>query len=144
MPCNNRAQYKIRKRWAGLIWIVGFSLLLTACGGGSQAQKILTIGVVAEVSIHPPAIAGFKAGMADLGYVEGKDVIYIYNGVAGSKPEAIDGEIKSLLAQQVDLLFVVGSPAIQAKQAVEGTDIPVRRPGLPTKSSRGSNRLICR
>jgi putative ABC transport system substrate-binding protein len=100
------------------------SLMLTACGGITQ-DKTFTIGVVAEVSVHTPAIEGFKAGMAELDYVEGENVAYIYNGVTGPKPEAIDAEIKNLLAQKVDLLFVLGSTAVQAKQAVEGTDIPV-------------------
>jgi putative ABC transport system substrate-binding protein len=125
MPGNNCAQDKIRKRWTGLIWVVGFSLLLAACGGGPQAQETFTIGVIAETSMHTPAIEGFKAGLADLGYVEGENVTYIYNGTIGYNSKAIDDKIKNLLAQQIDMLFVLGLPTVQAKQAVEGTDIPV-------------------
>jgi putative ABC transport system substrate-binding protein len=101
-------------------------LLLTACGGGAQAQKTYTIGVVAESPAVAPILEAFKASIAELGYVEGKDVTYIYNGPLGSNVEAIDGEIKNLLAQKVDLLLVISVlPAQQAKQAVAGTNIPI-------------------
>ncbi len=108
-----------------ILLLIGLvALLMTACGG-DQTQKSFTIGIVAETAIHTPAIEGFKAGMADLGYIEGKNVTYIYNGVTGPKTEAIEAELKNLLAQKVDLLFVLGLPAVQAKQAVAGTDMPV-------------------
>jgi putative ABC transport system substrate-binding protein len=101
-------------------------LLLTACGGGAQAQETYTIGVVAESPAVAPILEAFKASIAELGYVEGKDVTYIYNGPLGSNVEAIDGEIKNLLAQKVDLLLVISVlPAQQAKQAVAGTNIPI-------------------
>jgi putative ABC transport system substrate-binding protein len=77
------------------------------------------------VSIHAPVIEGFKAEMTELGYVEGENVTYIYNGVVEPNLQAVDTEIENLLAQDVDLLFSVGNLAtLQAKQAVEGTDIP--------------------
>ncbi|MBN1310946.1 MAG: ABC transporter substrate-binding protein [Anaerolineae bacterium] len=98
---------------------------LAACGG-MEPPKTYTIGVVSYVSILEPVIEGFKTGMADLGYVEGENVIYIYNGVLGSELQVIDAEIESLLAQDVDLLFPVGNlAALQTKQAVAGTDMPV-------------------
>ncbi len=99
-------------------------LLATACGG--QAQKPFTIGIVAESPAIAPILESFKASMTELGYVEGKDVTYIYASPVGSGVEAIDGEIKNLLAQKVDLLLVTGLvPTQQAKQAVAGTNTPV-------------------
>ena len=76
------------------------------------------------VSVLTPTIDGFKTGMADLGYVEGKNATYIYNGVV--EPQAIDGEVKNLLAQDVDMFFTVGNlPTLAAKRAVAGTDVPM-------------------
>lgn len=116
------------KAFASLRIIVLFivtSLVLTACDG-TRAQKPFTIGVVNYVSILTPTIEGFKVGMAELGYIEGENVTYIYHGIVEPKPEAIDDEIKNLLAQDVDMLFTIGNlPSIMAKQAVAGTDIPV-------------------
>ena len=120
---HNHVQNKTRKGWTILVGVVVFSLLLTACG--SAAQKTYTIGVVNNNSLFDPAIEGFKAGLAESGYVEGKTVTYIYNGVK-SDPKAIGDEIKNLLAQHVDMLYTPGNEAaLPAKQAVAGTNIPV-------------------
>jgi putative ABC transport system substrate-binding protein len=131
MLSNNHSQDKTQNRWAILVWVIVLSLLLAACSG-TQAKKPFTIGVVAEAVIMSPAIEGFKAGMTDLGYAEGKDVTYVYNGPTGSNAEAVDREIKNLLAQKVDMLVVIGVvPTKQSKQAVAGTNIPVVFTGTP-------------
>jgi putative ABC transport system substrate-binding protein len=111
--------------WTILIWVVVFALFLSGCGGATQA-KTYTIGAVNYNLALDLVFDGFKAGMADLGYVEGENVTYIYNGLLETDPQVIDREIESLLAQDVDLLFTLGTvPVSRAKQAVEGTDIPV-------------------
>jgi putative ABC transport system substrate-binding protein len=105
-------------------WLI-FSLLLAACGG-AQAKESYTIGAVNYVPVLDTVFEGFKAGMAEQGYIEGENVTYIYNGVSEPNPEAIDREIKRLLDQDVDLIFTMGTlPTLRAKAAVEGTDIPV-------------------
>ena len=48
---------------------------------GYASHKIFTVGIINAVSNHTVTVEGFKIGMAELGYVEGKDVRYIYNGV---------------------------------------------------------------
>jgi putative ABC transport system substrate-binding protein len=125
MVGHNHSLDKTRNRWTALVWVVVLSLLLTACGGATQA-KTFTIGAVNYFPLLDPIFDGFKAGMADLGYVEGENVTYIYNGTMEPDPQVIDREIESLLAQDVDLIFTIGTlPTLRAKQAVEGTDIPV-------------------
>jgi putative ABC transport system substrate-binding protein len=97
---------------------------LTACGGKKEVETY-TIGVVNYVPVLDPVLEGFKAKMAELDYVEGENLTYIYNGVI-SEVDAIDREIESLLEQDVDLIYTLGTPPTQrAKQAVEGTDVPV-------------------
>jgi putative ABC transport system substrate-binding protein len=109
-----------------LLFLLLIGLLVTACGGGAQAQETYTIGVVNYDPALDPIFAGFKAGMADLGYVEGKNVTYIYKGVLQADPNVIDAEIQRLLDQKVDLFLTMGTlPTLRAKQAVEGTNIPV-------------------
>jgi putative ABC transport system substrate-binding protein len=101
------------------------AVLLSGCGG-SQAQETFTIGVANECEALLAIYDGFKAGMAELGYVEGGNTTYLFNGYTGTEPEDVDREIKNLLAQDVDLLFALGTaPALGAKQAAGGTDIPV-------------------
>lgn len=104
-----------------LFIVVG--LLLSACG--TTQPKTVTIGVVNLTPALDPVFDGFKAGMAELGYVEGENVTYIYEGPVGSI-EALGPAIQNLIKQDIDLLLALSTPAtLQAKQAVEGTDIPV-------------------
>jgi putative ABC transport system substrate-binding protein len=100
-------------------------LLLTACGGITPA-KTYTIGVVNYVSALEPVLAGFKARLAESGYVEGKNVTYLYHGVLQPEPQVIAQEVQRLMDQKVDLFLTLGTqPTLAAKQAVAGTNIPV-------------------
>jgi putative ABC transport system substrate-binding protein len=53
-------------------------------------------------------------------------VAYIFDDTLGYRPEAIDEEIKRLVANKVDMLIAIGNmPTKQAQKAVMGTNIPV-------------------
>ena len=84
------------------------SLLLTACGSPTP-PKTSTIGVVNYYASLELVLVGFKAQMAALGYVEGKNVTYIYHGVLEPDPQVIEREVKGLLDQQVDLFLTLGT-----------------------------------
>ncbi len=60
-----------------LTLIVAVPLLLTACG--SSQARTLKIGVVYALIALDPLVEGFKVGMTEQGYVEGKDVTYLYD-----------------------------------------------------------------
>ena len=105
--------------------LILIGLLSTACGGVTPA-KTYTIGVVNYVASLDQVLPGFKAKMAALGYVEGKNVTYLYHGVLEPEPQVIEREVKSLMNQKIDLFLALGTrPALEAKKAVEGTKIPV-------------------
>lgn len=100
-------------------------LLLISCSGPSQPETY-TIGVVNYVPVLENIIDGFKAGMTELGYVEGENVTYIYHGLLENDPDVIAAEVQALIDENVDLLFTLGTPTtLAAKTAVEGTDLPV-------------------
>src|SRR5262245_56192916 len=100
-------------------------LLLMACDDATPA-KTYSVGVVNYVATLTPVFEAFKARMAELGYVEGKNVTYIYHGTLAPDPQVIEREVRSLLAQKVDLYLTVGTqPTLVAKKAIEGTIIPV-------------------
>src|SRR5438445_1615775 len=110
---------------AGLVLCVIAGLLLTACGGTTPARTY-TIGVVNYVAALEPVLTGFKARMAASGYVEGKNVTYLYHGALAPDPQVIERELKDLLGQKVDLFLTLGTrPALVAKKALAGTTIPV-------------------
>lgn len=106
-----------------IVILLIIAMVLTACGD-AQAQKTYTIGVVIGYPSAETVLESFKTKMAELGYVEGENITYIYNGVL--EPDALDAEIEGLLAQKVDLILTLFQQAhLVAHQAVEGTDIPV-------------------
>ena len=75
MPSSDDPQYKTRNRWRTFICTIVLGLLLVACF--TPSPKTYTIGVVNYTSALNSTFDGFKAGMAELGYVEGEDVTYI-------------------------------------------------------------------
>ena len=105
---------------AGLI--IWFALLVFI--GCQSGQSKTVIGVVNQTPNLAVSLEGFKAGMAELGYIEGDNLIYIYRGPTDF--DSLAAESERLLDQNVDLILALGTPAsIAAKAAIQGTDIPV-------------------
>jgi len=109
-----------------IIWMFVFGFLLICVGGCKNQTKLFTVGILNGPPGLKSCVEGFKAGMVELGYIEGKNIRYIYNGSIDTKEEVIDAEIKNLLSQDIDLLFTTGNEVtIRAKKILEGTDMPV-------------------
>jgi putative tryptophan/tyrosine transport system substrate-binding protein len=116
---------KIGIRTSILIGIMLFPQVIVT-GVGQAMDKAFTIGVINDVPALSKAIEGFKAGMAELGYVEGKNIKYIYNGLLENNQKIVDAEIKHLLSHDIDIFFTVGNQtALRAKKAVEAMAIPI-------------------
>ena len=110
-------------RWImGLLVVTLTGLLLGACG--AESQRTYTIGIVSLVEL-PDLMAGIKSGMAEMGYVEGQNITYIYEGPAGT-PDALEPMVERLLEAQVDLIISITTPAtLVAKKLTAGTAVPV-------------------
>src|SRR5262245_52728259 len=81
-----------------------------------------TIGIVNYVVALNAEIDGFKAGMTDLGYVEGKNVTYLYDGIQMPDNATMDKEVKSLLDRNTDFFLALGTPPSERiKNAIQGT-----------------------
>jgi len=107
-----------------LIGIAALGLILNACGIGER--KSITVGILCELSYLETVVDGFRAGMADFGYEEGRNVTYLYGGLTGSEAGVIDAEVERILNRKVDLLFTTGNMATRrASIAISGTDIPL-------------------
>lgn len=114
------------KKRAILVVLFLSCLLLILNGGCGSREKPFTVGICLHTAVHIPIMTGFKEGMAEFGYVEGKNISYIYNGITENDPGHLDAEIKKLLSEGADLLLTMGSPvSLRAEKAVEGTDIPI-------------------
>lgn len=108
-----------------LILFILAGLLLAACNAPAK-PKTYTIGVLNYVATLDSIVEGFKAGMTELGYVEGQNITYIYNGVLQNDPQVLEAEAQALMDQKVDMFLTLGNPTtLAAKKIVEGTGVPV-------------------
>jgi len=109
------------------IFTLLITLIATGCTSNQQEEKPdkFVIGIINLAPVLDPCIDGFKAEMTDLGYVEGENVTYIYDGPIGNI-EGLDAVAQSLVDAKVDLILAVSTPAVQAVQrATVDNPIPI-------------------
>jgi putative tryptophan/tyrosine transport system substrate-binding protein len=112
--------------------IVAFLLaaLLSGCGDKDKKSdepksKSYTIGVLVQSASTAAIYDGFKARMVELGYIEGQNVTYLYDGPAGTI-DALKPAAEKLKSQNPDLVLAVATPATQAaKEVFADTNVPI-------------------
>ena len=112
---------------AGIKTITVFFLLALPLGlaGPAGAQKVYRIGSLNTAEQFVNAFEGFKSRMAELGYVEGKNVRYDFYNAKGSN-EALNAFAKKLAQDKVDMIVTSAtSSTVAAAKATKGTSIPV-------------------
>jgi putative ABC transport system substrate-binding protein len=102
---------------------------LSGCGEDDKKEekesKKMTIGIVNLASSMDTLIEGYRTAIGELGYVEGQDVTYIYNGAVGDI-NLLDAEVQKMVDAKVNLIVCVSTSAAQAaKRVTAGTNIPV-------------------
>ena len=107
--------------------------LLIALGGALAAPlasfaqqrpgKLARIGVLDVASTRADRAEALRAGLRDLGYVEGKNIIVEYRWAQG-KYELLPGMAADLLLHKVDVIVAYGTAAIQAAQKAT-TTVPI-------------------
>jgi putative ABC transport system substrate-binding protein len=115
-----------------LRWLaIGVVLALLAAVAGWQAwapehrSRAKVIALVRLTAVDANTVAGFKAALAEAGYREGQEVVYLDPGPVGSI-DRVDAVIRQHLASKPDLFMVSSTPATQAAQRLtRGMDIPV-------------------
>jgi putative ABC transport system substrate-binding protein len=119
---NNHSQNKIRSMLTILILAVLFGPLLSGC---AQEPKVYRVGILSGLDFFFDTADGFKAKMTELGYVEGKNIIYDIQKT-NFDPEEEQRILKKFVADKVDLIFVFPTEVtLAAKAATQGTDVPV-------------------
>ncbi len=112
-----------RNGWIIYAWVVGMLLLLVGCAG--EAPKTYRVGILVGADTLRVGADSFKNKMAELGYIEGKNITYDVQKSNGDPAEEkrIAGEFA---AKKVDLVFAFpGQSARSVKAALQGTDIPI-------------------
>jgi len=104
-------------------------ILVTVCGltlsGCARTTGVHRVGILYPVGGFGAIVAGFRARMAELGYVEGQGVVY---DVQESKDDRAEMRriADRFVKDNVDLIFAVGTPpTLMAKEATQGKRIPV-------------------
>ena len=110
-------------RRRGLLIALGASALVAPAAVRAQYPgRVHRIGYLG-ITPRPPD-DDFRAGLRDLGYVEGRNLIIEYRWGESGTEAVFAGLARELIASKVDLIVSVGSPAtLAAKQATN--DIPI-------------------
>lgn len=107
---------------AKLIAVACLSFIVTACGQSKPEPRNFIIGVINPNKGTLNMNKGFIEGLADQGYVAGKNTTFI---TALEKTE-IDKALQEMLKKNADLIFTVTTPATKkAVAAAKTKDIPV-------------------
>ncbi|MBI5957914.1 MAG: hypothetical protein HY866_04210, partial [Chloroflexi bacterium] len=111
-----------RRLYLAVVFIL-LVVLVTGCGGDKKEDasdsKMVKVGILNPIPVFDPAVDGFKERMAELGYIEGKNVTYVYQGAIGSTEVSVLAEhAKTMVDEGVDILMVGATPGALAAQQV--------------------------
>src|SRR5882672_1533788 len=109
------------------ITVMGGSIILAPLAGETQQQteKVYRIGYLGNASASAQAtrVESLRAGLRDLGYVEGKNIVIEFRWAEG-RYDRLPDLAAELVRLKVDVLVTAGTPgALAAKQAT--TTIPI-------------------
>jgi putative ABC transport system substrate-binding protein len=127
MMNKNKQPIGYWKNIAGVIvtLLVAGPFLLGSCTSGDGDSLHFNIGLVTNNPNGLRNIQGFKDGMADLGYIEGENVSYVFDG-SPVNGDRLDAVLESMVESKVDLIFTAGTPTgIAAQRVTDGTNIPI-------------------
>jgi putative tryptophan/tyrosine transport system substrate-binding protein len=93
--------------------------------GKKKTPKIYHVGVLSSFSAMSDITDGFKAGMKELGYVEGKNIVYDLQ-TKDNDPEGEKRAVEKFINDKVDVIFTFPTGAsVTAYTLTNGTKIPV-------------------
>ncbi len=106
-----------------LTLLVAVCVFLSSCS--EKKPKVYRVGILSGLDYMADATNGFKAKMTELGYIEGKNIIYDLQKT-NFDMAFYKSSLKKFVEDKEDLVFVFPTEASQeAKAATQGTNIPV-------------------
>ncbi len=111
--------------------LIGIIIVLVIVAAGiyfsivkKETPKVYRVGILCSLEFFADIIDAFKEKMTELGYVEGKNIIYdIYMAPV---PVGNEQAIRKFVDDKVDLILPIGTEAsMEAKAVAAGTGIPV-------------------
>ena len=90
-----------------------------------EAQKVYQVGALVAEDQFVPAFEGFKTKMAELGYIEGKNIRYDFYNAKGDR-DSIQKLAEKLVHAKPDLVVTSSTTAtVPLAKLTKGTDLPV-------------------
>lgn len=115
--------------------VVGVVVVLIAGGlllrsRAASQPKTYKVGIYTEGIERAEIVEGFKASMAELGYVEGQNIVYVQSDTRSGESDEGDsggeGGIQELVDEQVDVILTGDKPStIITAQASQEAGIPI-------------------
>src|SRR5215471_21273005 len=108
-----------------VVWLIALALAPFHLANGQQPKKIPLIGLVSTVSSSSIAarMEGFRRGLRELGYVEGKN-IFIEHRSAEGKPDRVRELVAELMRLKLDVIVTTGPTSTRAAKEATVT-IPI-------------------
>jgi len=123
---KRKMNYRNSGKISFVAWLLISALLATPTFAEAlQSGKISRVGFLgfSNPVISKNFIDGFREGLRDLGYAEGKDILVEYRWADG-KPDRLPKLAAELAALKVDVIFAAAAPSIKAaKNATQSIPI---------------------
>lgn len=105
--------------------LVVLVLMLVMAPSSAEAQRVYRVGALVADDQFIPAVDGFKQRMTDLGYVEGKNIVYDFQNSKGDQ-DLLGKLAKTLIQGKPDLIVTSSTTAsVPIAKVTAGTDLPV-------------------
>jgi putative ABC transport system substrate-binding protein len=116
-------QISFRRYILLLILLVVVCLSLVSCS--EKKPKVYRVGILCGLDYIATIPDSFKSKMTELGYIEGKNIIYDLQRT-NFEPDKEEQILKQFVNDKVDLIFTFPTEvSMAAKAATQGTNIPV-------------------
>src|SRR5919109_2167833 len=108
------------------IFALTLSTLLFALCSVTEAQqptKIPRIGIVTGTAKDPGSTKIFRQALKDLGYIEGKNILFEHRYTEGNR-DWVAGIVTELLSRKLDILFTTQAIVVRAAREATRT-VPI-------------------
>jgi putative ABC transport system substrate-binding protein len=123
MSIRDFTHKKNTKWYLGFVWVMVLSLVLSGCG--SKKPKGYKVGILSGLNFLADTADGFKVKMAELGYQEGKNIVYDVQ-MTDFNMDTYRSILKKFVDDKVDVIVTFPTEAsMEGKNAIQGTDIPM-------------------
>jgi putative tryptophan/tyrosine transport system substrate-binding protein len=123
--CTEPGRSIQNRKWLGL-WLIAFMVVMVRAGAETQQPKnVPRIGYLDPASPEASLrqIEAFRKGLAELGYVEGKNIVIEYRYGDG-KRDRLSAVASELVQRQVDVIVTGSTPGVEAAKNATNT-IPI-------------------